>query len=373
MCAVNGFAVGGGELKLLELVSELKGRHPGAYRVTVAAVGQGGPLQPRFERTADRTAVFEKRHRHDLSQVWGLAKLMREERPDVVLTTLFYADVIGTFAAKIAGARRVVSWEAVTQPYGPRHLFAYRIAAKGLSAAVSVSEAIRLQLITDRRVPGRKTRTIHYGVDTVRFRPRSGNGLRARLGLPRNALVLGTVARLTPQKGHEHLVAAAADILRSRPDALFVLAGDGPLRGAIEARARSLGVHKAFRFLGYRSDVADLLAVFDVFVLPSLYEGLPNAVLEAMASGKPVVATAVDGTPEAVVHGSTGMLVPPSDPSALAGAVLHVLSDPGRMRRMGAAGRDRAVREFGLAGQIEAFHRLFQELTDSSSIERGAA
>jgi L-malate glycosyltransferase len=359
---VNGFAAGGGELKLLELADRLRGRHPGAYRTVVCSVGQGGVLEEAFRRAADRVDVYPKRHAWDAGLVAKVARLIREERIDLVQTTLFYADVIGAAASRLTGVRNVVSWEAVTQPYGPGHLAAYRLASKWYTVSVAVSEAIRRQVSEDRRVPAAKTRTIRYGVDTDRFRPESGTAVRRSLRLSGKGPVFGTIARLTEQKGHRYLLEAASRALRLRPDLNFVFAGDGPLRDSLTARARSLGIGDRVRFLGYRTDVAALLAAFDVFTLPSLYEGLPNAVLEAMACGKPVVATAVDGTPEVVAEGETGLLVPPRDPDRLSGALLRLAGDARLRSRMGAEARRRAVRDHGVDGQVEAFHRLYQEL-----------
>jgi glycosyltransferase involved in cell wall biosynthesis len=360
---VNGFAVGGGELKLLELVSELKKRYGGRYRAVVAAVGQSGPLHDPFAAAADRISVFSKKHPYDVSQVAGLLRLIREERIDVVQTTLFYADVIGTLAARLAGVTRIISWEAVTQPYGFKRMTAYRLAAKGFRMSVSVSDAIRLQVRDGRRVPGSRTRTIPYGVDTRKFRPLPGGAsLRRTLGIPRRGLVFGTIARLTEQKGHRYLLEALPEIVRKCPDAFFVFAGDGPLRKSLEAGVSALRIGNHVRFLGFRGDIPELLASFDAFVLPSLYEGLPNAALEAMACGKPVIATAVDGTPEAVLHGTTGWLVPPRDPRALAGAVLKFCSDRRLMRTLGRNGRERAVKWFGIDGQITAFDELYRQV-----------
>jgi glycosyltransferase involved in cell wall biosynthesis len=359
---VNGFAAGGGELKLLELVSELKNRYRYRYRAVVAAVGQGGPLREAFEKIADRTVVLPRKHPYDVSQVAGLCRLIREERIDLVQTTLFYADVIGTLAARLAGVKRIVSWEAVTQPYGAKQMAAYRLAAKGFTVSVSVSNAIRCQVQKERHVPEAKTRTIRYGVDTRKFYPVPDGSIRKALGLHRMRTVFGTVARLTEQKGHRFLLEALPKIVRERPDAVFVFAGDGPLRKSLESAAAALEVERNVRFLGFRSDVVQLMAAFDAFVLPSLYEGLPNAVLEAMACGKPVIATAVDGTPEAVVHGETGWLVPPRDPAALADAALRFCNSRTLMKKLGHNGRKRAVRTFGIDRQVSAFDELYRKL-----------
>lgn len=359
---VNGFAPGGGELKLLELVEQLRIRFPGAYRCVVCSVGQGGVLEERFRKAADRVAVYPKRHAWDAGLIGRVAGLIREERIELAQTTLFYADVIGAAASRLTGVKAVVSWEAVTQPYGPLHLAAYRLASKWMTLSVSVSEAIRRRVSEERGVPASKTRAILYGVDTERFRPLPGGAARRGLGLKGKGPVFGVIARLTEQKGHRFLLEAAASALRVRPDLRFVFAGDGPLRETLEAQARGLGIGDRVRFLGFRSDVPALLAAFDVFVLPSLYEGLPNAVLEAMACGRPVVATAVDGTPEVVEDGVTGLLVPPRDPARLSEALLKTAGSARLRERMGREARRRAVALHGVDRQVDAFHGLYREL-----------
>jgi glycosyltransferase involved in cell wall biosynthesis len=359
---VNGFAIGGGEIKLLELVGEIVRKQAEKFHVMVCSVGQGGPLQKDFEALGIRTEVYPKKGPYDISLVWKVARLMRQERIDMVQTTLFYADVIGTLAARMAGVKHVVSWEAITEPYRRKHLLAYRLASKWFAVSVAVSEAIRRKVMDERHVPPRKAVTIHYGVDPRRFRPGKSHSLRKELGLGRKQKILGTVARLTTQKGHCYLIEAASRIVEAYPEAHFVFAGDGPLRSELESQTRRVGLEDHIHFLGFRTDVRELMNDFDVFILPSLWEGLPNVVLEVMACGKPVVATAVDGTPEAVVHGQTGFLVPPRNPEALADAVIDILADERQLKAMGMRGRERIVQAFSLNKQIDAFVNLYEKL-----------
>jgi glycosyltransferase involved in cell wall biosynthesis len=175
-----------------------------------------------------------------------------------------------------------------------------------------------------------------------------------------------TPARLHQQKGHAYLLTAAALV----PDATFVLAGDGPLRAELEQRARELGVAGRCLFLGERADVPDLLAAADLFLLPSLWEGLPLSVLEAMAAGRPVVATAIGGTDEAVTDGVTGLLVPPRDPAAIAAAIARLRDDPGLAERLAAAGRARVEREFSSRATAERVMRIYDAV--SSPVPRAA-
>jgi len=171
-----------------------------------------------------------------------------------------------------------------------------------------------------------------------------------------------TVARLDPQKGLHDLVAAAALV----PEARVMVVGEGPERRALETRIAHLGLGDRVHLLGFRSDVPDLLAGSDLFVLPSLFEGLPLSILEAMAAGKPVVATAIGGNDEAVVDGATGLLVPPGDPRALADAIRALLRDPERRRRLGEAGRRRAEAEFSAPAMVRRVAAVYDELLAAS-------
>jgi len=362
---VNGFAIGGGEKKLLELVSELRRLHDDEFHLTVCSVGQGGPLQAEFENTGVRTVVFPKKGKYDCTLIWKVAKLLKEEKADLVQTTLFYADVIGAAAAKLVGIKNVFSWEAITQPYRLRHMIAYRLAGKVFRYSIAVSTAIQNKVIRERHIPTGKTMTIHYGIDLKRFRPQADSRVRQSLGFAPADVLIGTTARFTEQKGHAHLLSAATKILTRFPGVHFVFVGDGPLQEPLRQEVNRLGLNPAVHFLGFRSDMQRVLNAFDLFVLPSLYEGFPNAVLEAMACGLPVVATRVDGTPEAVADRQTGLLVPPKNANALADATIRLLSRPEEMRRMGTAGRKRVEEAFALEKQIEQFVTLYRDCTCS--------
>jgi glycosyltransferase involved in cell wall biosynthesis len=183
--------------------------------------------------------------------------------------------------------------------------------------------------------------------------------------------IVFTPARLYSRKGHIHLLQAATLV----PDALFVLAGDGPERARLEECARQLGVAARVRFLGQRQDIPQLLASCDLFVLPSLYEGLPLSVLEAMAAGKPVIATAIRGTDEAVIHGKTGLLVAPGNPVDLAAAIRKLLSDRALAAQLAQAGKARVAQEFSAEAMVQGASRVYEEalgeLAGCASVDRG--
>jgi glycosyltransferase involved in cell wall biosynthesis len=170
-----------------------------------------------------------------------------------------------------------------------------------------------------------------------------------------------TAARLDSQKGHEYLLRAAAGV----PEATFILAGDGPLRPRLEELARSLGLAERVLFLGHRDDVPALLASCDLFVLPSLYEGLPLSLLEAMASGRPAIATDVPGSNEVVHHAESGLLVPRADPLALADAIRRLLADPAAAERLARAGRARVDRDFSVERMVRGVEAVYDQLLAS--------
>jgi glycosyltransferase involved in cell wall biosynthesis len=228
---------------------------------------------------------------------------------------------------------------------------------------ISVSNATADWLVQKRGVPRRKVLVIPYGVNLKLYRPGRNLELRKKIGLPVEARVVGVVARLHPQKGHRYLIEAAQTIVRAHPKVRFVLVGDGELRGELEQMVLQSNLAEHFLFLGFRDDVRDLLQIFDLFVLPSLYEGLPNVILEAMASGLPVVATSVDGTKELIVDNETGFLVPPKDSAALAEKIGLLLADKERSAIFGLKGRQRVEAHYSLELEVKSFQNLYEKYT----------
>lgn len=358
---VNGFAVGGAELKLLELCQLIQERYSDRFHQVICSVGQGGPLQQRFEELGIRTVVFKKKHPFDFSQVLGVAGLMREEKIDLVQTTLFYADIIGAIAARIAGVKVQISWETVSHRDNVFHdriqrRLGYRLAMKTANQIAAVSEECRQSIIHWRHVSPDRVSVVHYGVDLSHYRKDTNLSLRRELGIPKNAKVIGIVARLEPGKGHEVLL----NVFQGLDSALhLVLAGDGTLKAELQAQSRNLGVEDRTHFLGVRKDIVHILNSIDLFVLPSFSEGLPNSILEAMACSLPIVATKVGGIPEAVIHHENGILVPPHDESALFQALHGLIGNSKRRKQMGEASRSRTEQLFSLEGQLNKFLNLY--------------
>lgn len=311
---------------------------------------------------------------NELRALFRLWRRFRRERPDVVHTHSSKAGILGRLAARLAGVPAVVhtvhGWSFHEHmPRWERRMYVRleRLAARWTDRFVLVTERDRAKGLSVGIGRPERYSTIRSGVDLAPYRTGDGSGFRAELGIPGRAPVVGTVARLSPQKDPIGFVDAGAEVLEKRPEAHLVFVGDGPMRPEVERRAAELGVADRLHLPGIRRDVPDVVAAFDVFIASSLWEGLPRTVIQAMAAGVPVVASSVDGIAEAVTDGTSGLLVPPGDRRALAEAVLRVLEDTDLAGRLADDGRARAE-DFSEGTMIERLEGLYRELADAAGI-----
>lgn len=304
---------------------------------------------------------------------WNVATTLREFIRELraVNATIFHAHLgwplsarYGVMAARLSRVPAIVATSHLYASIADAR-FAWlkqRLHCAAIGRYIAVSNEVKERLCQDLGVPESKIRVVHNGIQLSPFDRPADSKLRAMLTQGSERPIVFTPARLHSQKGHVYLLEAAALL----PDALFVLAGDGPERASLEERARKLGIQTRVRFLGQRQDIPLLLASCDLFVLPSLYEGLPISVLEAMAAGKPLVATDIGGTKEAVINGVTGFLVPPENPTELAAAIRTLLSDQGLAARLAEAGRARAIQEFSSDAMVRGTCRVYDELIQNT-------
>jgi glycosyltransferase involved in cell wall biosynthesis len=311
-----------------------------------------GPLAVELGRLGVPVTVIDETATSAPRIVEALTRLLRVHAVDIVHTHRYKDTVLGAVAAALAGVPCLLrtvhgrsepmrGWDwAKYQAYNAMDRAVLRWFADGM-IAVSQGVAKSLEPIGSSSAP---IVSLPNGVDLEKVRPsRFRRDVRHELGVGPAAPLLGVVGRLSPVKGHAHFLDAARLMLREAPDSRFLVVGDGELADDLKARASRLGLDRACAFVGARRDVYDLVSAMDVFVLPSLDEGIPMALLEAMALGTPVVASAVGGVPEVVTDGATGVLVTPADPRALADACLALVRD--RPRALALAGRARAVIE----------------------------
>jgi glycosyltransferase involved in cell wall biosynthesis len=304
----------------------------------------------------------------DARALHELTRLFRQQRYDIVHTHTSKAGILARKAAQRAGVPIIIH-----TPHG--HIFHsyFNVPVTRFFVALERRAAPytdRIVTLTDGEIEehlergiGHRTqyRTVFSGIDFGPFEAAAAQreAIRIELGLPAGAILVGGVGRLEPVKGFTYLIQAAHIVAESIPNIHFVIAGDGSLRAALEAEARPLAGR--FHFLGLRGDIPDIMAALDLFVLPSLNEGMGRVLLEAAAAGKVAVASAVGGVPEIVVNGETGLLVPPKDPEALAAAIAKLANDAGLRQRMGQAARNRVVPAFGVMRMVELLEQLYDE------------
>jgi glycosyltransferase involved in cell wall biosynthesis len=238
----------------------------------------------------------------------------------------------------------------------------YRVAARWVDGFIAVSNEVQTAIVDTIGPVSDKIVIIANGVDVKRYgQPVDKMQVRQQLGVPTHARMLAVVGTLKEQKGHRFLIDAAQAVAAQFPDTHWLFIGDGALREALQAQANAAGLAQHIHFLGNRSDVAALLAASDGFVLPSLWEGLPMALLEAMASSLPIIATEVSGTKQVMVAGETGLLVPPGNVPHLESAMLELLGNPERCQAMGAAAHRRVDALFSARKQAEEHLALFEQ------------
>lgn len=296
------------------------------------------------------------------ASVPAVAAWLRRERADLVHAHLPLAGVAARFAGRLARVPVVYTEHNLQERYHPWTRRANRLTWRRQERAIAVSEEVASSI---RRHLGSQVpvSVIRNGIEVDRpSLSRQGVAeLRQSFDLPEGAPVVGTVAVLRAQKRLDLWLEAARRVLAERPETRFLVVGDGPLRSELEAEAESLGIAASVRFAGLQEDVSAFLPLFDLFLISSEFEGLPLALLEAMAAGLPVVATSVGGIPEVIGPDREGVLVPFGDPGALSDAVLGLFADPPRRERLAAAGRWRVAQEFGverMARELEAIYRL---------------
>jgi len=363
--------VGGLEHQALELTSRLASR---GFALQVVALRGPGALTPLFrERGVPVIELAQRRSKWDVRMPLRLARLIRRLQPQVVYTfgcgdALFWG---GTLARAVPGRHAVVAAIHSMRP-GMLGRMAAR-AARRADAVIALAETHARFLTEQYAISKSKLAVIPNGVDLDRFQPNGDPAsARARMGLAPQGFLVGAVGRLHHLKGMDVLCQAAASVLRRFPAVRFAIIGDGPQRTDLDDQVRALGVEAQVHFLGRRSDVAELLPAFNLFVLPSRSEALPMALMEAMACARPVVASAVGCVPELIEHGMNGLCVPAEDPERLAEAIIELASDPARAREMGREGRRIADARFSIERAAARTASLLETAIENLEADRNS-
>ncbi len=347
--------LGGGERQVLGLIRHLARR---GHENVLAAPAEGALA--RLVPAADaRLVPLAIRNDVDLVAAFRLGRAVARERPHVVHYHTARAHKISLWLRAFAG--RSIVTRRMDYPIR-RGFVTDQLYGRAVAAVAAISEGVRRELLAA-GVAAERIRVIPSGVETPTGLPGEAGrrAARARFGVGDDRVAIGIVAALERRKAHDVLFRAIATA-RARPRLVCIVCGDGSERGNLERLAGELGIAADVRFLGEQRQVADVLAALDVFALPSRAEGLGVAILEAMAMALPVVASRIGGIPEAVLDGTTGILVPAGDPGALSAALDRLAADGDERRRMGDRGRERVAAEFSLARTAERYEELYGEI-----------
>jgi glycosyltransferase involved in cell wall biosynthesis len=297
----------------------------------------------------------------------GFHRFLRRQQIQVLHSHGFRSSLLASPVGRCAGVPLTVETPHVREYWRRGWRSSYvidRLAGRFVDHYIAVSDANRKYLVEEKGLPAKKVTVIRNGCAVERFNPAHAlpTGFKRLAGFGESDRILLVAARLEPQKGHAVLLQAMVQLRVEFPNLRLVALGEGSLRAALETQVRALGLRDSVSMPGHSSDVRDWMAAADICVLPSFAEGLPLFAIECLAAGRPMVATAVDGTPEIVVHGKTGLTVPPGNSLALAEAIARLLRDPLLAAQLGAAGALRVRQCFTLTRQIHETEELYERL-----------
>ena len=363
--------IGGAERQLLML---MRGLDRNRFRPHVVCLDGEGELLREYRDAAEQVHVLNRRRAFDLKALTALVEIARALRPALVHTYLYIANLYGGWAARLAGVPSLVVSQrglGIDPQHSRRRVFQMRafnlLIAQFADRLLVNAHAVAGPMWRAGFAPER-TRIIHNGIGALPAIPEAHrNALRRELDIREGQILLGAIARIDPKKDLATMLRAVARVAERHPRVRLLVVGGGfpHYLKSLEALADTLGIRNSVDFLGFRKDPLSVLSLCSVSLLSSLTEGLPNAVLESMLLGKPVVATRVGGVPELIEDGIEGHLVPKGDAEQFAARICRLIENPQRAAQMGAAGRNRAQRDFSAEAMVQRTGAIYDELIGS--------
>lgn len=362
---IGTLCVGGAERTLVDLANGLDRTE---FEVTIWTITEPGPLAADIENHVTVRSL-EATSKADVFAPLRFVSALRREQPDILQSFLFYDNTLASFSGLFSPGTTVITGvRAVPNDPGRVRSLVRRVTSQLADHIVSNTQS-GAEFIVKHGADPDAVSVVHNGRDLEKYRSGTATAeLRTALGIPPEAPVVGTVGRMVERKGYYDLLEAWPAVLEAHPNAHLLIVGDGPEREGLQARARELGVAETVHLPGTRDDVPVLLDLMDVFAFPSYFEGLPGALLEAMAVGVPAVTTPVDGNAELVTDGESGLYVPVSDPESLGRQIVRLLSSPEYRRELGNRATDVADSQFTLDRMVSDFERLYRELRETERV-----
>jgi len=338
------------------------------FENTICCLTQGGDFEKRLNKNIKVSKMFKKPG-NDYQLYIKLIKYLKEIKPTIVHTRN-WAGMDGIIVAKIAGVPIIIHGEHgfeiadLISQNRKRKFIRKLVLSTMVDKIVTVSKNLKNRLINEIKIKPEKIIHIPNGVDTNKFNIYRKEFTRKKFGFKKGDFIIGIVARLDPIKNHKTLISAFKEIVTIHPNTNLVIVGDGSLRNKLENQTYQLGIKNKVIFMGERDDVPEILKTFDIFVLPSLNEGMSNTILEAMATCIPVIASNVGGNPELVIDGRTGFLFPTNDVESLVQKIKTYILHPELKQKHGYNAHKRVEEKFSLDQMVRRYEELYLELVE---------
>lgn len=354
--------IGGTEKQLVQLVKNLDRKK---YNITVCCLTRGGPLLQEIEQIGIEVVVLNKRYKFDFFVIFRLASLMRKKKTDLIHTYMFTSNTFGRLAAILAWVPIVISSERNVDSWKKwYHRVIDRVLSRFTDKIIANAHAVRKFYIEKVGINPKKILTVYNGIDLREFEQiATTQEIKRHLNIDSSRYIVGSIGRLVKAKGYEYYIQAACQVLEKIPQTTFLIIGKGEEGENLKRLAERMSISDKVVFIGEEKRVRNVLEIIDVFVSSSLREGHSNVILEAMAMGKPVVATRVGGNPETIVGGQTGILVPPKDFRALARGIIKVLQNEEISKKLGEAAKERIREQFTIEKTIARIEGLYDNFT----------
>lgn len=351
---------GGAERQLIYLAKHLQ---KDRYKIMVCVLSNVTPLMNELIGAGIDVLTLPRKLKPDLTRLWRLGKVVSDYQPDLIHSSLFVANFWSRVIGCLLGIPVVVSERNSDPKRNKFKIIINRLLASSTALLIANSKSGLDRAINRKETKPETSQVIHNGIAIDPYRGNSQESdIKTELGFMENQSVVGIIGRICEQKDQENFFQAMKIVNEKMPDVGFICVGGGKGLEELKAFVKDLGIHSATVFTGVRDDVPAILKIMDILVLSSRWEGLPNVIMEAMASSLPVISTHVGGVPEIVQDGITGLLVPPENPSEIASAVMRLLRDPFLARKMGSSGRIRIEKNFSIEKMVALTENAYRNV-----------
>jgi len=360
---ISKLPIGGVENQLLLV---LKNYNKEKFQPFVCSLSDKGEIGKEIEKSGIKVFALNKlKHTFDCSIIKDICNIIKREKIQIVRTHQYHANFYGRIAAKKSKVPCIVAsvHNVYTRDKKLHRRIINRFLARFTDKIIAVSEEVKKDILKYDKIPEDKVQVIYNGIDLNAFNESfDKDQIKNKLGINPNVPVIGTVGRLTEQKGHIYLLQAVSKLKHKFPDIKVLIVGDGPFMDELKSYTSSSGLSNNVIFTGFRRDIPELLSIMDIFVFPSLWEGLPNALIEAMASGKAIIASNLPQIKEVLDSDGLGILVPPKDINAISESITFLLKNRLTAENMGILVKNRAFNCFSIKNTVKLYEKLFEKI-----------